>query len=85
MSSAPSSRALASLASEPAVAITRAPVAFAIWIAALPTPLPAARIRHRFGGLELRAGDQHVPGGERNERKRGGFFEAEICGDRDAR
>ena len=42
VASAPSSRARASLASLPAVAITRAPITFAIWMAAMPTPLPAA-------------------------------------------
>ncbi len=43
VSSAPSSRALASFSSLPAVAMTRAPRNFAIWMAALPTPLPAPR------------------------------------------
>jgi len=33
------------LASEPAVAMTCAPKNFAIWMAALPTPLPAPRIK----------------------------------------
>src|SRR5439155_21190256 len=33
-----------------------------------------------FGGLKLRAGEQHVPGGLENERNGGGFFEREIFG-----
>ena len=40
--SAPSLRACSSLAGLPAVAMTRAPWSFAIWMAAVPTPLPAA-------------------------------------------
>ena len=42
VSSAPSARAAASFASVDAVAITRAPQSFAIWIAAVPTPEPPA-------------------------------------------
>jgi NADPH:quinone reductase-like Zn-dependent oxidoreductase len=42
VSSAPSARAAASFASVDAVAITRAPHSFAIWIDAVPTPEPAA-------------------------------------------
>src|SRR5439155_4826 len=41
VASAPSARARSSLRSLPAVAMTRAPSKRAIWIAALPTPLPA--------------------------------------------
>ena len=41
-SSAPSARANSILSSLPTVAMTRAPTRRAIWIAALPTPLPAA-------------------------------------------
>jgi len=39
---APSARARSSFSREPAVAITRAPSRTAIWMAAWPTPLPAA-------------------------------------------
>ena len=41
-SSAPSSRARFAFSSVPVVVMTRAPCIFAIWIAALETPLPAA-------------------------------------------
>src|SRR5438132_4180356 len=43
--SAPSSLAFSSFSSLPAVAMTLAPKTLATWIAALPTPLPAAQTR----------------------------------------
>ncbi len=48
---APSSRAFASFSSDPAVAMTVQPSSFAIWIAALPMPEPAARTRTHSSAL----------------------------------
>src|SRR5262249_6466932 len=36
--------------------------------------------KHGFGGLQLCAGKQHVPGGLKNERDGSSFFEREIFG-----
>ena len=71
VSSAPSARAAASFASVDAVAITRAPQSFAIWIAAVPTPEPAGDHQHGLALLDRRAVDQHLPRRHEHRRDRG--------------
>ena len=65
------------------MAITRAPRSFAIWIAALETPLPAACTSTVSPGAHLRLVDEHLPGGEEDERDRGRVGERERLGERE--
>ena len=79
-SSAPSARARSALASLPAVAMTRAPWSFAIWIAALETPLPAACTSTVCPGRTLRLVDDHLPRRQKDERHRGDLGEWQVAG-----
>ena len=81
---APSARARSSFSSEPAVANTRAPCSTAIWIAAWPTPLPAASTSTSSPRCQPRARHEHVPGGEKRQRKRGRADEVDRVGNRES-
>ena len=70
VSSAPSARAAASLSSVDAVAITRAPYSLAIWIAARADARAGRQHQHRLALADLRALDQHLPGGQEGDRQR---------------